>query len=134
MAIKTQYEAPITLGFMPSDGDLIRGTINGLVVNGQWIGRLKYAILREVNTNVTLCTIGFLGEQAVILVKQDSAPTTDYELHLYRYVPAGIVKIPKEYVEGLEEGMVINSSTPDSTKKFKITVDDTGTISTTEVI
>ena len=32
-----------------------------------------------------------------------------------------------------EEGMIINSSTPGSTKKFKITVDDTGTISATEV-
>lgn len=29
--------------------------------------------------------------------------------------------------------VIINSSTPDSTKKFKITVDDTGTISATEV-
>ena len=33
----------------------------------------------------------------------------------------------------LSNEMIINSSTPDSTKKFKITVDDTGTISATEV-
>ena len=32
-----------------------------------------------------------------------------------------------------EEGMIINSSTSGSTKKFKITVDDAGTISATEV-
>ena len=31
------------------------------------------------------------------------------------------------------DDVIINSSTPDSTKKFKITVDDTGTISATEV-
>ena len=36
---------------------------------------------------------------------------------------------------GTVEGtaMIVKSSTPDSTKKFKITVDDTGTISATEV-
>ena len=124
------YAAPITLGFAPTDGDLIRGTVNGVEVHGEWNGG-------EVNlfssSNMNICDIGFLSNQAVVMVNQDSAPTTDYELHLYRYVPAGIVKIPKEYVEGLEEGMVINSSTPGSTKKFKITVDDTGTISATEV-
>ena len=31
------------------------------------------------------------------------------------------------------DDVIINSSTPNSTKKFKITVDDTGTISATEV-
>ena len=134
MAIKTQYKAPITLGFTPTDGDIIRGTVNGVEVHGEWNGKNRGADLyREGNTRVPFCAIGFIGEQAVILVKQASAPTTDYELHLYRYVPAGIVKIPKEYVEGLEEGMIINSSTAGSTKKFKITVDDTGTISATEV-
>lgn len=32
-----------------------------------------------------------------------------------------------------EEGMILNSSTAGSTKKFKITVDDSGTLSATEV-
>ena len=128
------YAAPITLGFAPADGDIIGGTVNGVEVNGKWIGAEKHASLyREGNTDVPLCTIEIYSEQAFVIVQQDSAPTTDYELHLYRYVPASIVKIPQEYVEGLEEGMVINSSTPNSTKKFKITVDDTGTISATEV-
>lgn len=35
-------------------------------------------------------------------------------------------------IEGLD-ALIINSSTPGSTKKFKITVDDAGTISATEV-
>lgn len=86
--------------------------VNGVDVNGQWIGESKYADLYRGgntdaymadDTNVPFCTIGFRNEKAVISLKQDSAPTTDYELHLYRYVPAGIVQIPQEYVEGLEE-------------------------------
>ena len=98
------YEAPITLGFTPTDGDIIRGTINGVEVNGSWIGISKHANLYRVgNRDVPFCAIGFHNEKAVIALKQNSAPTADYELHLYRYVPADIVRIPQEYVEGLEE-------------------------------
>lgn len=101
---KTYYEAPITLGFTPADGDLIRGTVNGVEVNGSWNGRSKYAYLYRVgDRDVQFCVIGFHNEKAVISLEQDSAPTTDYELHLYRYVPTSIVQIPQEYVEGLEE-------------------------------
>ena len=100
------YTAPITLGFTPSDGDLIRGTINGVEVNGSWIGRSKHANLYRVGNregDVPFCIIGFHSEKTVIALEQNSAPTADYELHLYRYVPADIVRIPQEYVEGLEE-------------------------------
>ena len=124
------YIAPITLGFTPADGDLIRGTVNGVEVSGKWM--YGGVALFDSSKN-RIVSVAFNGSQFVLAVNLPFAPTTDYELHLYRYVPAGIVKIPKEYVEGLEEGMVINSSTPDSTKKFKITVDDTGTLSATEV-
>ena len=125
-----RYVAPITLGFTPYDGDLIRGMINGVNVRGEW-GINGVELFDSSRKHI--CTVGFNGVQSVLSVNLPSAPTTDYEIRLYRYVPAGIVKIPKEYVEGLEEGMIISSSTPDSTKKFKITVDDTGTISATEV-
>lgn len=128
--VSNMYLAPITLRFRPSDGDIIEGTINGVNVDGEWLsGR---ADLKN-DSGIKICDIRLRDNRAVVVVYQDSAPTTDYELHLYCHVPAGIVKIPKEYVEGLEEGMIINSSTPDSTKKFKITVDDTGAISATEV-
>lgn len=40
---------------------------------------------------------------------------------------------PKFIPELPADGLVVASSTPSSTKKFKITVDDTGTISATEV-
>ena len=39
----------------------------------------------------------------------------------------------EEYVNNLLGDLVFPSSTADSTKKFKITVDDSGTISATEV-
>lgn len=98
------YGAPITLGFTPSNGDLIGGTVNGVEVNGQWNGARRYASLySKDNKKVKICEIGFANEQAFVIVKQNSAPTVDYELHLYRYVPASIVQIPQKYVEGLEE-------------------------------
>ena len=98
------YEAPITLGFVPDVGDLIEGTVNGVEVNGECTRARGHAVLyRKDNKNVMICEIVFEGGQAFVDVEQESAPTNDYELHLYRYTPKGIVKIPQEYVEGLEE-------------------------------
>ena len=116
-----KYLAPITLGFKPNDGDLIRGTVNGVEVNGQWIGKTRYASLyREGNTNVPLCEIEFSDKQAFFVVKQESAPTNDYELHLYRYTPKGIVKIPREYVDGLEE----TKNTADAAESLHYTLEE----------
>ena len=101
-----EYIAPITLGFTPADGNLIRGTVNGVEVRGEWTGTKKtggVALKRVDDPDTTICSVGFLDGRTVVDVQSDSAPTTDYELHLYRYVPAGIVQIPQEYVEGLEE-------------------------------
>lgn len=188
---KKTYTAPITLGFTPFYGDLIGGTVNGVDVNGAWEndGVTLYEGALSVSTysyieRTPICSVGFLDGQYKVIVQSDSAPTTDYELHLYRYVPAGIVPIPQEFVEGLSSdqlflsrdypvltptqlslisdvnapitklsmlklssnsayngaslkidgyGIIINSSTRGSSKKFRITVDDTGTISATEV-
>lgn len=192
---KAIYTAPITLGFTPFYGDLIGGTVNGVDVNGEWgndevnlyKGSLSVSTYSHIDRPL-ICSVRFLDGQYKVIVQSDSAPTTDYELHLYRYVPAGIVPIPQEFVEGLEEflssdqlflsqdypvltptqlslisdvnepinklsmlklssnsaydgaslqidgyGIIINSSTLGSSKKFRITVDDTGTISATEV-
>ena len=120
------YAAPITLGFAPDDGDLIRGTVNGVEVNGQWIGAGGYASLyRKVgNTDVPLCEIEFSGEQAFVVVVQTSAPTTDYELHLYRCVPASIVQIPQEYVEGLEETTANANEALETANAAKTAADD----------
>ena len=100
------YVAPITLGFTPADGNLIRGTVNGVEVNGKWRGKGKergVELKRVDDPDTLICYVGFIDGRTVVGVQSGSAPTTDYELHLYRYVPAGIVQIPQEYVEGLEE-------------------------------
>ena len=66
------------------------------------------------------------------------AKTQDYKLYNFLYKITENLKtldpilIPSE-IQRVGDDVIINSSTPDSTKKFKITVDDTGTISATEV-
>ena len=108
-SVTNNYVAPITLGFTPADGDLIGGTVNGVDVNGEcrngkvelYKGALDVSPFGSDNRQL-FCSVGFRNGQAEVIVQQASAPTTDYELHLYRYVPAGIVQIPQEYVEGLE--------------------------------
>lgn len=97
------YAAPITLGFTPADGDLIRGTINGVEVSGEWMFNGVQLLGDSKNY---ICTVGFNGLQSLLVVNQPSAPTTDYDIHLYRYTPEGIVQIPQMYVEGLEETTV----------------------------
>ena len=101
------YQAPITLGFTPTDGDIIRGTVNGVEVSGEW--GISGVELFDSSKN-KICSVGFNGAQSALVVDIPSAPTTDYELHLYRYVPASIVKIPREYVEGME--MLPNDGNP----------------------
>ena len=110
MGKNNNYTAPITLGFTPDDGDLIGGTVNGVEVSGEWDG--GGVILREGALDVStydsaggqrICIIDITDGQAQIGMESESAPTTDYELHLYRYTPADIVQIPQEYVEGLED-------------------------------
>ena len=105
------YVAPITLDFTPVSGDLIGGTVNGVEVNGKWNSRGSVSLYEgalDVSTydsagGQRICSISITDGQAQIIVQSKSAPTTDYELHLYRYTPADIVQIPQEYVEGLED-------------------------------
>ena len=94
------YVAPITMGFTPADGDLIRGTVNGVEVSGEWWFN-GVRLLDDSKNHI--CTVGFNGPQSALVVQLPSALTTDYELHLYRYTPEGIVQIPQRYVDGLEE-------------------------------
>lgn len=52
-------------------------------------------------------------------VTLDSAPTIDMEIATKKYVD--------------EKKCILQSTTPNSTKKFEVTVDDNGTLSATEV-
>ena len=97
------YVAPITMGFTPADGDLIRGKVNGVEVRGKWTGTKKTGgVTLKSKDDTLIYSVGFIDGRTIFAVQSDSAPTTDYELHLYLYVPADIVQIPQEYVEGLE--------------------------------
>ena len=62
---------------------------------------------------------------------------TAYVSSIYKQDETGILPIPKEYIDDAIQrvgaDVIIPSSTPGSTKKFKITVDDSGVISATAV-
>lgn len=62
---------------------------------------------------------------------------TAYVSSIYKQDETGIVPIPAEYIDSAIQrvgaDVIISSSTPGSTKKFKITVDDSGTIKATEI-
>ena len=62
--------------------------------------------------------------------------TTLYVSSIYKQDETGIVPIPAEYIDDAIQrvgaDVIISSSTPGSTKKFKITVDDSGALTATE--
>lgn len=58
--------------------------------------------------------------------------TTEDEFKFYKDT-ISVIQIPQKYIPTGQKDVIINSSTEGSTKKFKITVDDAGTITATEV-
>lgn len=74
-------------------------------------------------TTTTECKDGVDGKDGVTPIK-GADYFTETEIKEVANQAADIVT---------EKGLIINSSTPDSTKKFQITVDDEGTITATPV-
>lgn len=58
---------------------------------------------------------------------------TAYTVSVYAPSASAYNKLPEEFLPESVSGVVIRSSTEGSTKKFKLTVDDSGTVSTAEV-
>lgn len=104
-------------------------TINGSSVN------INYTAFRLVNDYAIICY-----DASQLLMGQLSFPETGmYFVHLGdKYVSRLVSEteivhtIDPKYIVHINE-LIMNSSTSDSTKKFKITVDDSGTITATEV-
>ena len=107
---------------------------------------LEKAIIAEVNNNVTWyylksseetqltrVFIGNFGDQSLEIAV---GPQTNPEVQIISPVSGSTVSdiefANKPMITGLS-GIVLCSSTPKSTKRFKITVDDTGTLTTTEI-
>lgn len=65
-----------------------------------------------------------------VYVHKDNLGTHTFAVYK---VEGSIKTIDEKYLPESVDGVVIRSSTADSTKKFKLTVDDSGTISVTEV-
>ena len=87
-----------------------------------------------------------VGEQAVAtyghsagtyILHMVEGSATAYVSSIYKQDETGIVPIPAEYIDDAIQrvgaDVIIPSSTPNSTKKFRITVDDSGTLKATEV-
>ena len=80
-------------------------------------------------------TVGHTPGTYVVHMVEGS--TTAYVSSIYKQDETGIVPIPAEYIDDAIQrvgaDVIIPSSTPGSTKKFKITVDDSGNLTATEI-
>lgn len=92
-----------------SIGYFIEGRLNGVTVRVMESGPVLYTASTPTNN----------PDGTMPQVSMASAPTTDMQIATKKYVD------DKEFI--------LQSTTPNSTKKFKITVDDTGAISAVEV-
>ena len=70
------------------------------------------------------------SDQGVRIGTLDTSPT--HTISISQNSPGEIVKIDEKFIPDVSS-LTIKSSTAGSTKKFKITVNDSGTISATEI-
>ena len=104
---------------------------NKLVDNGGGLmeqGSIMFYVVKEETTGYST------GTYVMHMVEGGS---TVYVSSIYKQDETGILPIPEEYIDNAIQRVgaevIIPSSTSGSTKKFRITVDDSGTISATEV-
>lgn len=110
------------------DGDKITVDIPNILLQ-QSYPLLVHVYLTDINDVSSQKTIAY----AEILIKKKAKPSDYTYIENIDHVTSEQIK-QDIYNDILANGIIINSSTEGSTKKFKITVDDSGTISATEVI
>lgn len=146
-----KYSAPITLTNPLAEGATVNGTVNGTAVSGvvakNSAGDLNAALYTTGASEqvAVVAEAGGSGGTLVCILTSDAVvvrgdpPETDMVLALTQSKEATPVQIPAKYLDlgayvaNGDKEFILASSTAGSTKKFKITVDDAGTLSATEV-
>ena len=132
---ETTYPDSIVFGASYAD----YATINCKTLGG--VGGIQASGYELVTTNMAGFSGDYIQADDAIVLKLKDAPeylyikaNTDGEINVIkrRYGQASGGDITTLFKNG-DDSMILKSSTEGSTKKFKITVDDTGTLSATEV-
>ena len=144
-----KYRENLYIATLPVSIDLVEGQTYVVTFDG-----IIYKCLCKLNRNVEYIGSdqneygGLVGDEPFCVSNGLVAARCDDYLDQYTEHTIGITTVIETITPMSEEFMpvipldklptvpylLINSSTPGSTKKFKITVDDSGTISATEVI
>lgn len=139
--IKIEYmTTPVVIAFANKDINIKESTYGNL------LGMATYGINGVTNTIkvyvsssidpyrprklIALCSAQVSYEKIEISIEYDTYADGQINPEKIGEVRSRINKLERIISDN---SIIMNSSTPDSTKKFKITVDDTGTISATEV-
>lgn len=123
---------------VPTDDELIGATIE---TSAGESFKLSSNYINAVTEDITL-----IGEGLALIVRKDNATfnnvtipqkgtyfTVARDFYTTRLSTQTITPMAEEFLPSEIKELIMNSSTTGSTKKFKITVDDNGTISATEV-
>lgn len=123
---------------LPSAIELAEGTTYTVT----WDGYEYDCVGVDIDSSVVLGNLSIMGlgddtgEPFLIVPPEGSmftSETTASHTISIKIVQETVTKMAEEFLPSDVNELIMNSSTPDSTKKFKIAVDDTGTISATEV-
>ena len=123
---------------VPTDDELIDATIE---TSAGESFKLSSTSITAVTEDITI-----IGEGFAVIARKDNATynnvpfpqkgtyfTVARDFYTTRLSKQTVTPMSEEFLPtGIRE-LIMSSSTPDSTKKFKITVDDSGAISATEV-
>ena len=122
--------------------------IVGQTYTVNWDGTEYECVCSDFNSqrvlgNLSIYGVGNDTGEPFIYVYDSSQPTAGFTTHdtspshtiSIKRIDEIVIPMAEEFLPNILEtnSIIMNSSTTDSTKKFKITVDDNGTISATEV-
>lgn len=103
-----------------------------LVIVGDEIDYVKNGILTNLPLDVMYIIADFGRGMQVVQIYPNLSSVSVSQTKAVTTAKYQTKKISKELLPDISD-VILNSSTPGSTKKFRITVDDTGTLKATEV-
>ena len=140
------------LAFTDNEGVYVAPLTNALeIVVGQtytvnWDGTEYECVCSAFNSRRVLGNLSIYGMgndtgEPFIYLYDSSQPSAGFTAHdtspihtiSIKRIEETVTPMAEEFLPSEVNELIMNSSTTDSTKKFKITVDDSGTISATEV-
>ena len=149
--VETVLVEESTVPFAESPGGLYSGTVQstfsptlGETYKVSWDGTTYESACVEGKGNIFIGNLSIMGTgsdtgepflvipKGSIIAVHTADTSASHTLSISQCVAGEVVKIDEKFIPDVS-GLIVKSSTAGSTKKFRITVDDSGTLKATEI-